>query len=292
MTKIDFLFCGRRGFDVLRNFVETFSADAINVVVSYADKKVLNDPYDELVEYCKQASLTLYTKDNYTFSDDVYRLVIGWQYLFKADGKTIILHDSLLPKYRGFAPLINCLINGEKEVGVTAFVANENYDEGPVVRQETIAIEYPITILEAMQLVTPLYVQLCSFIYKGLKEKGTVSIYEQDHYLATYSLWRDEQDYKIDWYQSSDRIKRKIDAVGFPYAGAVSLLNGQLVLIKKAEIYADVMIENRDIGKVIFIKNNCPVIVCGVGLIKITEAYSKEGGKPAIPFTKIRSRFH
>jgi methionyl-tRNA formyltransferase len=54
------------------------------------------------------------------------------------------MHDSLLPKYRGFAPLPNALINGEREVGVTALFASEEYDMGDIVCQRRLAVEYPM----------------------------------------------------------------------------------------------------------------------------------------------------
>ncbi len=211
--------------------------------------------------------------------------------MFKADGKTLVMHDSLLPKYRGFAPLVNCLINGEKQLGVTAFIATENYDEGPVIKQERASINYPITILQAMEVVTPLYIKLCHFIYAEIDKKGYVEANEQDGSCATYSLWRDEQDYKIDWRHTAEEIKRKIDAVGFPYAGAVTIVNADLIQVNKAEVFGDVTIENRDIGKVIFIKDSCPIVVCKEGLLKITDAIIRETGRSIVPFSKIRSRF-
>ena len=48
---------------------------------------------------------------------------------------------------------------------------------------------------------------------------------------ATYSVWRDEDDYLIDWTEDSDRIKRSIDALGFPYKGAKTKLNGEIVIV-------------------------------------------------------------
>ena len=57
----------------------------------------------------------------------------------------IIFHDSLLPKYRGFAPLVNSLINQEKEIGVTAIKASQNYDEGDTVT-DNIGNDYDVTI--------------------------------------------------------------------------------------------------------------------------------------------------
>lgn len=292
MIKVDFLICGRRGFNVLKKFIETFGAEVINHVASYPDKNVLNDPYEELQAFCKAQFIPLFTKQNYTLTDNIFRLLIGWQYIIEADGKTIVLHDSLLPKYRGFAPLVNSLIKGEKEIGVTAFIATDEFDEGPVISQESIVVNYPVTILQAMELITPLYSQICVFIFKQLQEHAKLTATDQNHSLATYSLWRDENDFSIDWNRPSNEIKRKIDAVGYPYKGAATFLNNESVTIISAEIFEDVTIENRDIGKVIFVKNGCPVIVCNDGLIKITEAYFTESGKPVIPFSKIRSRFH
>src|SRR5438477_626426 len=140
--KIDFLICSRRAFDTLKHHVQKFGAGTINSVVSYADKKVKNDPCNETIKFCGEKNICFCLKENYTADPNVFRILIGWQWLVIADGKTIVLHDSLLPRYRGFAPLVNSLINGEKEIGVSAFISTEGYDEGPLIRQEKINIEY------------------------------------------------------------------------------------------------------------------------------------------------------
>ena len=105
--------------------------------------------------------------------------------MFKGNKRTIVLHDSLLPKYRGFSPLVNSLINGERELGVTAFIATTGYDEGPVLAQEKIMIDYPLTILEAMEKITPLYYKIITLLYKKIVENNLVAA-EQDHYLASW----------------------------------------------------------------------------------------------------------
>ncbi len=291
MVKIDFLLCGRRAYDVLQHHVKTQGAQTVRAVATYADKNVLNDPYEEVIAFCNQHNIILKTKENYEADPSIYRFVMGWQRLFTSIDKTIVLHDSLLPKYRGFAPLVNSLINGERELGVTAFLATEGYDEGPVLTQEKIMIDYPLTILEAMEKITPLYAKIVSLLYKKIVDDNLVAA-EQDHYLASYSLWRDEQDYKIDWKKSAGHIKRLIDAVGYPYNGTICMLNGEPVKIMEAKIFGDVAIENRTAGKVIFIREGCPVVVCKKGLLKITSGYFTENMKPIIPFTKLRSRFH
>ena len=49
-----------------------------------------------------------------------------------------------MPKYRGFAPLVNSLVNGEKIIGVTALFASEEYDNGDIIMQSSVDITYPI----------------------------------------------------------------------------------------------------------------------------------------------------
>ena len=84
----------------------------------------------------------------------------------------------------------------------------------------------------------------------GKELKGII----QDEKEATYSIWRDEDDYKIDWSKSSDEIKRLIDAIGYPYSGAItSNSKGERIRILDAEIIDDVFCEVRHPGKVIFI---------------------------------------
>jgi methionyl-tRNA formyltransferase len=112
----------------------------------------------------------------------------------------------------------------------------------------------------------------------------------QDESKATYSLWRDEADYRIDWTKQATMIRRFIDAVGFPFKGASCVVDGKVLRIAEAEEIADVIIENRDAGKVIFIQDGKPVVVCGQGLLKIHGLYD-ELGNSMLPFARFRSRF-
>ena len=288
MTKVDFLFCGRKGFDTLQHHVKLHGSLSVNQVVTYADKAVLNDPFDEVVQFCKQHSIQVVDKKSYTESE-YYRIVIGWQRMLATDGKTIVLHDSLLPKYRGFAPLVNSLCNGENEIGVTAILASDKYDEGPVIVQKHKTISYPITILQAIEIITPLYFEICDHVFEAIS-KGHIYSSPQNHKAATYSLWRDEKDYLIDWSQPAEVIRRFIDAVGFPYQGAATTCNGEKVFILSAEEVDDVVIEKRTPGKIIFLQEGHPVIVCGKGLLLIRIAYDVNHDS-IIPIKKFRSRF-
>ncbi len=83
---------------------------------------------------------------------------------------------------------------------------------------------------------------------------------------ASYSLWRDDEDYAIDWSWDAARVRRHVDATGFPYKGAYAMLNGRKARITVVEEMKAVSIENKTPGKVIFMNDKYPVVVTGNGL--------------------------
>ena len=159
----------------------------------------------------------------------------------------------MLPEYRGFAPLVSQLINGEEYIGVTAIFANNFYDQGDIIIKKSKKISYPLKIKKAIEVVSECYLDCLEFILNNIKKENLLEAEPQDNSKATYSLWRDEDDYKINWNQSSLLVKRFVDAVGFPYKGAKTYLMDREIIVEDVEIFEDINIKNRDIGKVIFI---------------------------------------
>jgi len=203
----------------------------------------------------------------------------------------LISHDSLLPKYRGFAPLVNALINREKVTGVTALLGAEDYDTGNIILQKRMDVECPTEIGTEIQRISKVYANLAiELVSKYNDESISRRDYPQDEIKASYSLWLDEEDYRINWNGDSKDIEHFISCVGHPYRGAATLLNGGKVKITKGIPRADVKIENRSPGKIIFMEFGYPVVVCGTGLIILKEI-SDENGKSILPLKVFRSRF-
>lgn len=111
---------------------------------------------------------------------------------------TINLHPSLLPLYRGAAPVEWAIINGEKETGVTVQMINEKLDAGDIVLQEKIPLNDTITSGGLYELVMPLGEEL---ILKSidLLSKGKVRLVKQDHEKATYCPKIDRETARIHW---------------------------------------------------------------------------------------------
>ncbi|MCX8039204.1 MAG: formyltransferase family protein [Planctomycetota bacterium] len=220
-------------------------------------------------------------------------IAAGWRWLLPLSGPTVlVLHDSLLPKLRGWNPLVTALIEGETQLGVTALRAVARPDAGPIIAQRSLAIAYPIRIAEAIARLAPLYGELTQLLAARIAAGDALVGSPQDEAAATYSLWRDEADYDIDWSWEAARIRRFIDATGPPYRGAAALCDGRPVRILAAQEQADLAIVNRTPGKVLAVEDGQPLVVCGRGLLRLVDWRDAESGEPLrLPPGRLRLRF-
>ena len=294
MNKISFYIMNSKGFYVLKNFIDKFGSSSVAYVVSSEDKNIQKDFFDEIKELATKEKIKFFNRFENVASIEKefsgYKFAIGWRWPIKDERDLIVFHDSLLPKYRGFAPLVNCLVNNENRGGVTALFATSEYDKGDIIAQKSFEINYPIKISEAIDKIEPLYFELVDEIFTKIQNGEQLNATKQDESKASYSLWLDSEYYFIDWSWSADKIKRFVDAVGYPYDNAKAYLNDEIVKILDVEIVEDVVVEHRErhIGKVIFIKEGMPVVVCGDGMIGLKEIRDKNDNEMFINF---RSRF-
>jgi methionyl-tRNA formyltransferase len=100
----------------------------------------------------------------------------------------------------------------------------------------------------------------------------------------------DNDDYRINWNLPAAEIVRFIDAVGYPYDGAKAAVDNNIVTIHDAKELPDVNIANRAPGKVIFKEGNTFTIVCGKGLVAVSE-FKDAAGNSIDLSSKFRLRF-
>ena len=288
-NKVTLFLMSKKGLSVLSGLVHSGLRNKVICVISSRDNSIKEDYYDNISTLCKLNNILFYNKKENFKLKTKYLIAVAWRWIItlKNDHKLIVLHDSILPKYRGFSPLVNSLINKEKKVGVTALFATKKYDEGEIINQKYIKINYPIKIIEAINLISTLYSEIATELIKNITNiKST----KQNNSIASYSIWLDEEDYFIDWHKDADYISRFIDSVGYPYLGAKTKINSQYFTITKAELFDDLKIENRHVGKVLLVNEGFPVVVCGKGLLKIIEIHDNNQ-KSLLPLKKFRTRF-
>jgi methionyl-tRNA formyltransferase len=210
--------------------------------------------------------------------------VVSWRYLIparvyqRARLGTFVFHDSLLPEYRGFAPTVWAIINGEEHIGVTLFEISEEMDTGDIVDQERVTIGPDEAIGVAIERVTRTYLTLLERNLEGLMD-GNAPRYPQDHSQATYTCRRLPEDNLIDWNSTSTSIYNLIRAVSYPYPGAYTFLSGQRIRVWSAQqVPHPGPYVGRIPGRVVDVRHGeGSVILTGDGQLLLTEVQTKDG---------------
>lgn len=257
-------------------------------VASYTQGDDVEDSFSKIAALAKSIGAAFEDQKRPRMTAGETAFAVGWQYLLDApDAELIVFHDSLLPRYRGFSPTASALIKGDSTIGVTALFPRAEVDAGPIVAQRAIAIRYPVKIAAALSLQAAAMTDLALELL-ARREAGPLISNEQNQGDATFSIWRDQADYRIDWTSDAETIVRVIDAVGSPYGGARTHLDGVEIVIDEAEAQADLRFEIRQPGKIWSIAGGKPLVVCGQGMLRILAA-RHEDGQP-VSFARLRSR--
>ncbi len=170
------------------------------------------------------------------------------------------IHASLLPKWRGAAPIQRSIINLDKETGISIMKINENLDEGPVCDQYSLKISDKINSEELSEKLSLLASEKILDILDKIYE-GNLNFKEQDHSKATYAKKIQKIEGKINWNENSEQIIGKVNGL-YPYPGAFFLFNGERYKILEAEK------SNTD-GKAGMIVSENFEVCCGKGSIKV-----------------------
>jgi methionyl-tRNA formyltransferase len=264
-----------------RAFLAAMLEDGIARVVavrSYAQAGTLDAADQGIAELCSRHGipLELERQPGEMPADVDLVFVAGWQFLLPDDPRLVIFHDSLLPRYRGFAPTVTALIAGDTEIGVTALRPVEKPDAGPILAQRAQAVRYPARIRDVLDQLTNAYIACARDVVRA-HAAGTLVETPQDESAATYSIWRDDDDYLIDWSEPADRICRTVDALGWPYLGARTRVDRTPVTVLGAICGPRLRFEKTDPGKVWALSDGQPTIVCGEGTVILTDVRNADG---------------
>jgi methionyl-tRNA formyltransferase len=142
------------------------------------------------------------------------------------------LHGSLLPKYRGRAPVNWAVANGETQTGATLHVMTGRADAGDIVDQEAVPIGPDDTAYEVQKRVTQAGVKILGRRLTQLLS-GTAPRRPQDEAAATKFPRRTPEDGRIDWTRPSEQVHNLVRAVTHPYPGAFTdIFGGKTTLWK------------------------------------------------------------
>jgi methionyl-tRNA formyltransferase len=143
----------------------------------------------------------------------------------------INLHGSLLPKYRGAAPIQWAVANGESETGVTTMRIDEGLDTGPMLLAEKLRIAPEETAIDLFESLAEIGAGLTVKTLHGL-ERGTITPVEQDHAEATLAPILQREDGAIDFSNGAQKIYDRWR--GFqPWPGAFTSLRGKKLIVHR-----------------------------------------------------------
>ncbi len=181
------------------------------------------------------------------------------------------LHGSVLPKYRGAAPIQWALINGDKDTGVTTFMLEQKVDTGNIILQEKIEIEDgddfgslhdKLSLLGASVVVKTV----------SLIDEGNAKLFKQESSLSSTAPKITKELTKINWNKSADEIHNLIRGLS-PYPGAYFEFSDKVIKIYKSKISKEICYP----GKFIQTKHSL-IIGCGKDSLEILEL-QQEGKK-------------
>ncbi|HCR2983717.1 TPA: bifunctional UDP-4-amino-4-deoxy-L-arabinose formyltransferase/UDP-glucuronic acid oxidase ArnA [Serratia marcescens] len=201
-----------------------------------------------------------------------YRHMLSDEILLLAPLGGFNLHGSLLPRYRGRAPVNWALVNGETETGATLHKMVKRPDAGDIVGQQKVAIADNDTALTLHKKVLEAAQAVLKEQLPKLKN-GTATFTKQDESQASYFGRRTAADGEILWHKSAKEINNLVRAVTEPYPGAFSYLGQRKLIVWRSRVL-DTQ-HDKQPGTVL---STAPlVIACGEGALEIVAGQNESG---------------
>ncbi len=201
-----------------------------------------------------------------------YRHMLSDEILSLAPLGGFNLHGSLLPRYRGRAPVNWALVNGETETGATLHKMVKRPDAGDIVGQQKVAIADNDTALTLHKKVLEAAQAVLKEQLPKLKN-GTATFTKQDESQASYFGRRTAADGEILWHKSAKEINNLVRAVTEPYPGAFSYLGQRKLIVWRSHVL-DTQ-HDKQPGTVL---STAPlVIACGEGALEIVAGQNESG---------------
>ena len=224
----------------------------VDLVITHTDDPNENIWFASVVELCKQKNIpylqpqandlnTLLPRlqalqPDYIFSF-YYRYLIPTALLACARIAALNMHGSLLPKYRGRAPINWAILHGETETGATLHIMEAKPDAGDIVGQERVVIGPNDTATAVFARVSAAAAQVIQIVLPQLltgQLKRLPNPLEQGSYFGG----RKPADGKVDWSQTAQSIHNLIRAVAPPYPGAFTTWQGRQMVLASSILLA------------------------------------------------------
>ena len=173
---------------------------------------------------------------------------------------TINVHASLLPRYRGAAPIQWAIVRGETETGVTTMLLDEGLDTGPILLARALPIEPEETSSELEPRLARLGAELLLETLRGMQD-GSVRPVPQDASAATLAPRLEKADGVLSWSQPAEEIARRVRGLQ-PWPGTTTLFEGRALKVLRARAAGT---SHGEPGTVLAAGADGIMVACGAG---------------------------
>ena len=224
--KIIFMGTSNFGSNLLQNLIKDDNLEIIAVyskepTISGRGNKIIKSPIHQIA---LENNIKTITPKNFKTIESIkeftelqadlaivvsYGLILPKEILKAPKYCCINIHPSLLPKWRGAAPMQRTIMNGDKESAMSLIQMNEDLDSGDIIYQEKILLQEEENFITLSQKMSDLAIKLTKKAINDIKNQKLKTI-KQDHKLATYAKKIDKNECEINWQQSAEKILQQI----------------------------------------------------------------------------------
>lgn len=181
----------------------------------------------------------------------------------------INVHASLLPAYRGAAPIQWAVINGEKESGVTIMQMDEGLDTGDMLDKVVVPLDREETGGSLFDKLSQAGARLCVKVLKDLEEGRVCPVKQPEESTTAYASMIDKKMGEVDWNTSAQKIEQLIRGLN-PWPSAYTRLGDKTLKIWAADVCGK-KDEGAACGEITEVAKDAFYVACGEGTLKITE---------------------
>ena len=200
-----------------------------------------------------------------------YGQIIPKKFLSLTKTGFINIHASLLPKWRGAAPIQRSIMNLDQETGISIMRIAEKLDTGPVCNNYKIQLNENLNALEISEKLSSLAAEKILDNVDDILD-GKANFIEQDHSNATYASKIQKTEGQINWDENAEKIIGKINGL-YPSPGAFFMFNGERYKILKAQV-------GRAQGNPGSVLSDNLEIACGNNQSIIIKEIQRQGKRP------------
>ena len=198
------------------------------------------------------------------------------------------IHASLLPRWRGAAPIHRAIEAGDADTGITIMQMDAGLDTGDMLLVEKQAIAPDDTTPSLHDKLAAMGARLIVQALE-LAASGRLLPQPQPHTGVTYAHKIEKNEAQIDWQQSAVVIERRIRAFN-PFPGASSILNGEVIKLQNAHVLIAINPDKIEAGGILSIQSEGIDVATSDGVLRITHL-QKSGGK-SLPVADFLRGFH